>query len=45
MLEDFQSGRMKERLEKEFSEIGIEVEGLKIEIDNIEEIKKRKEQM
>ena len=45
VLEDFQSGRMKERLEKEFSKIGIEVEGLKIEIDNIEEVKKRKEQM
>ena len=45
VLEDFESGRMKERLEKEFSKIGIEVEGLKIEIDNIEEVKKRKEQM
>ena len=45
VLEDFESGRMKERLEKEFSEIGIEVEGLKVEIDNVEEVKKRKEQM
>ena len=45
VLEGFESGRMKERLEKEFSEIGIEVEGLKIEIDNIEKVKKRKEQM
>ena len=45
VLEDFESGRMKERLEKEFSKIGIEVEGLKIEIDNIEEVMKRKEQM
>ena len=45
VLEDFESGRMKERLEKEFSKIGIEVEGLKVEIDNIEEIMKRKEQM
>ena len=45
VLEDFESGRMKERLEKEFSKIGIEVEGLKIGIDNIEEVKKRKEQM
>ena len=45
VLEDFESGRMKERLEKEFSKIGIEVGGLKVEIDNIEEIMKRKEQM
>ena len=45
VLEDFESGRMKDRLEKEFSKIGIEVEGLKVEIDNIEEVKKRKEQM
>ena len=45
VLEDFESGRMKELLEKEFSEIGIEVEGLKVEIDNVEEVKKRKEQM
>ena len=45
VLEDFESGRMKERLQKEFSEIGIEVEGLRVEIDNIQEVKKRKEQM
>ena len=36
VLDDFESGRMKDRFEKEFSEIGIEVEGLKVEIDNIE---------
>ena len=45
VLDDFESGRMKDRLEKEFSEIGIEVEGLRVEIDNIQEVKKRKEQM
>ena len=45
VLDDFESGRMKDRLEKEFSEIGIEVEGLKVEIDNTEEVIKRKEQM
>ena len=45
VLEDFESGRMKKRLQKEFSEIGIEVEGLRVEIDNIQEVKKRKEQM
>ena len=44
VLEDFESGRMKERLEKEFSKIGIEVEGLKIEIDNIEKVKNCNEQ-
>ena len=45
VLEDFECGTMKERLEKEFLEIGIELEGFKVEIDNIEEVKKRKEQM
>ena len=45
VLEDYESGRMKDRLEREFSDIGIEVEGLKVEIDNIEEIMKRKDQM
>ena len=36
---------MKERLKKYFMEIGIKVEGLKVEIDNTEEVKKRKEQI
>ena len=45
VLEDFECGRMKKRLEKEFLEIGIQLEGLKVEIDNIEEVRKRKEQM
>ena len=45
VLEDFERGTMKERLENEFSEIGIEVEGLQVEIDNIEEVEERKEQM
>ena len=45
VLEDFECGRMKERLEKEFLEIGIKLEEFKVEIDNIEEVKKRKEQM
>ena len=35
---DFESGRMKSRLQEEFSEIGIDVEGLKIEIENMEEV-------
>ena len=45
VLEDFERGTMKERLENGFSEIGIEVEGLQVEIDNIEEVEERKEQM
>ena len=45
VLEDFECGTMKERLEKEFLEIGIELDGLHIEIDNIEEVEKRKERM
>ena len=45
VLEDFECGTMKERLEKEFLEIGIKLEGFKIKIDNIEEVKKRKEEM
>ncbi|CAB4032059.1 Hypothetical predicted protein [Paramuricea clavata] len=43
ILEDYECGRMKERLEEEFEKIGIEVEGLKVEIDNMEEVKQRKE--
>ena len=45
VLGDFERGTMKERLENEFSEIGIEVEGLQVKIDNIEEVEERKEQM
>ena len=45
VLEDFKNGRMKDCLEKEFWKIGVEVEGLKVEIDNIEEVEKRKRQM
>ena len=45
VLEDFKNGRMKDCLEKEFQKIGVEVEGLKVEIDNIEEVEKRKRQM
>jgi hypothetical protein len=40
--EDYESGRIKERLQKEFSYIGIEVKGLKIEIENMKEVKKTK---
>jgi hypothetical protein len=40
VLEDYESGGIKERLQKEFSQIGIEVEGLKVEIENMEEVEK-----
>ncbi len=43
VLEDFESGRMRDRLQKEFLEIGIEVKGMKIEIINIEEVNETKE--
>ena len=36
---------MKERLKKEFLEIGKEVEGVKVGVDDIQEVKKRIEQM
>ena len=45
VLDDFDCGTMKERLEKEFLEIGIKLEGLQVKIDNIEEVKKRKDEM
>lgn len=41
VLEDFKSGKTKERLEKEFLNIGIKTEGLVVEIENIEQIKER----
>jgi hypothetical protein len=36
--EDYESGRIRKRLKKEFSDVGIEVEGLKVEIENMEEV-------
>ena len=36
---------MKERLKKDFWETGSKVEGLKVGVDDIQEVKKRKEQM
>ncbi|XP_028403177.1 uncharacterized protein LOC114525917 [Dendronephthya gigantea] len=41
VLNDFKSGRIKERLEKEFLDIGIETEELVVEIRNIEEVEER----
>ena len=43
VFEDYESGRMKERLQEEFSQAGIKVEGLKVEIENMEEVNKTKE--
>ncbi|CAB4018448.1 Hypothetical predicted protein, partial [Paramuricea clavata] len=40
VLADYESGRIEERLEKEFSQIGIETEGLKVSIENMEEVNK-----
>ena len=38
VLEDFESGEIKERLQQQFSLAGIEVKGLQIEIENMEEV-------
>jgi hypothetical protein len=38
VLVDYESGRIKERLQKELSLVGFEVEGLKVEIENMEEV-------
>ncbi len=35
---DYESGKMKTRLEEEFSRSEIEIEGLKIELENLEEV-------
>ncbi|CAB4028570.1 Hypothetical predicted protein [Paramuricea clavata] len=35
VLADYKSGRMKERLHKEFLQVGIKVKGLKMEIENM----------
>ena len=43
VLADYESGRMKQRLQKEFSHIGIKVQGLKVEIENMAEVNKTKE--
>ena len=45
VVDDVESGRLKERLEKEFLNIEIKVDGLQVEIENMEEVKQRKKQM
>ena len=42
VLEEYESGRMKVCLLKEFLEIGIELEGLNVGLENIEEVETRK---
>ena len=39
---DYESGRIKERLQKEFTESGIQLEGLTIGIENLEEVNRTK---
>ncbi len=43
VLAEYETGKMKERLQKEFSQVGIKVEGLKVEIENMEEVYEIKE--
>jgi hypothetical protein len=43
VLADCESGRMKECLQEEFSQIGIKVGGLKVEIENMVEVNETKE--
>ena len=42
VLEDYVSGKIKQRLKKEFLEVGIKTKGLKIKIENIKEVEERK---
>ena len=42
---DYESGKMKTRLEEEFARSEIEIEGLKIEIENLEEVNDTKRAM
>ena len=43
VLTDYESGKMKERLEEGFSWVGIKVKGLKVEIQNTAEVNEIKE--
>ena len=42
VLEDYESGKMKERLEEEFSRVEIKVDEMQVKIENMEEIEKTK---
>jgi hypothetical protein len=43
VLAHYESGRMKERLQDEFSQVGFKVEGLKVVIENAVEVNKTEE--
>ena len=43
VLADYESGGIKKRFQQEFLQIGIKTEGLKVEVENIEEITETKE--
>ena len=43
VLNDYECGRLKERLQEEFLRTGITIEGVKVEILNMEEVRKTKE--
>lgn len=45
IVEEYESGKMKERFYEEFKEIGVEVEGLEVQIENMDELEARKEMM
>lgn len=42
VIDDYESGRIKQRLEEEFSKAGIKNKGLKVEIENMKEVQKTK---
>ena len=43
VLADYESGKMKERLQEEFSQVGIKVKGMRVEIENMVEVNRTKE--
>ena len=42
VLEDYESGKIKQSLQEELLKVGIKTKGLKIKIDNMEEVEKTK---
>lgn len=45
VLKDYESGRIKERLTKEFLDIGIKIKGLEVKIENLKDVKERQTAM
>ena len=43
VLTDYETGRIKQRLQEEFSQVGVKVEGLKVVIENMAEVNKTRE--